>query len=186
MVCARKKSGRLRLRCDFRAVNQRTIPAQRPIPRIEDTLSNLKGNSWFSTLDQGQAYHQGFVKPECRPHTAFSSHWQLYEWIRVPFGLQAAPGAFQEFMEKTLVGLRDECAIPYIDDVLVFSPTFESHVEALRKVLHRLKGKEIKQKPAKTFLFKREARFLGQLISATGVPDGSSRYRCCLQFERER
>ena len=168
MVCVRKKDGSLRLCCDFRAINSRSYSSQKVIPRIDDTISKLKGNSWFSTLDQGKAYHQGFMKPECRPYTAFNTPWFLMEWLRIPFGLQGAPGAFQEFMEETLVGLRDDCAVPYLDDVLVFSPTFEAHVDALRKVLRRLKSKGIKLKPRKTVLFRSEVRFLGNLLSERG------------------
>jgi hypothetical protein len=47
------------------------VPDRHPIPRVQETLDSLGGNAWFSVLDQGKAYHQGFVKPSCRPFTAF-------------------------------------------------------------------------------------------------------------------
>jgi hypothetical protein len=103
----------------------------------------LKGNVWFSTLDQGKAYHQGYMKPECRPYTAFITPWGLYEWLRIPFGVSGASGAFQEFMEETLAEFRDELCIPYLDDVLVFSGTFEEHLDGVRKILRTLRPYKI-------------------------------------------
>ncbi|CAB4030563.1 Hypothetical predicted protein [Paramuricea clavata] len=64
VVCVRKKDGTMRLCVDYRALNKKTIQDRHPIPRIQETLDNLGGNSWFSTLDQGKAYHQGFVSPD--------------------------------------------------------------------------------------------------------------------------
>ena len=58
MVCVRKKDGGLRLCIDFRKLNRKTIPDKQPIPRIQDILDDLGGNSWFSTLDMSQVYHQ--------------------------------------------------------------------------------------------------------------------------------
>ena len=132
IVCVRKKNKSLRLCIDYRALNEKTIPDRHPIPRIQEALDSLGGSSWFSVLDHGKAYHQVFVCPESQPMTAFITPWGLYEWICIPFGLSNAPACFQHFMETCLGDVQDKMCIPYLDNIIVLSGTFQNHIEHLK------------------------------------------------------
>ena len=78
VVCVRKKDQSLCLCVDYCELNRKSQVDRHPIQRIQETLNNLGGNSWFSVLDQGKAYHQGFLKAESQPLTAFIMPWGLY------------------------------------------------------------------------------------------------------------
>ncbi|KAL0163570.1 hypothetical protein M9458_039323, partial [Cirrhinus mrigala] len=145
VVCVRKKDGKLRLCVDYRLLNKKTIPDRHPLPRIQELIDTLGGYSWFSILDQGKAYHQGFIDEGSRHMTAFITPWGLYEWVRIPFGLSNAPAAFQRSMEEMLDSLRDE------------------------RVLRALRCHGVKLKPEKCEMFRKEVRYVGRLVSAEGV-----------------
>ena len=175
LVCVRKKDGSLRLCVDYRKLNSKTIPDCQPIPKVQDILNSLGGNSWFTTLDLSKAYHQGFVDEESRPMTAFATPWSLLEWCRIPFGLMNAPPVFQRYMNECLVGLRDVICIPYIDDVLVYSKSFEDHLADVERVLQRLGEHGIKLNPVKCVWFQKKVKYLGHMLSSSGYRiDGAS------------
>jgi len=168
VVCVRKKDGSLRLCCDYRQLNRKSVPDRHPIPRIQDTLDSLSGSSWFLVLDQGKAYHQGFLDEESRPLTAFVTPWGLFQWNRIPFGLSSAPAELQRNMETCLEDLRDVICQPYLDDNLVHSISFDDYVAHVRTVLQRYQKHGVKLSPHKCELFQRKVRSLGRIVSEDG------------------
>ena len=168
VVCVRKKDGSLRLCIDYRELNKKTVADRQPIPRIQDVVDGLGGSCWFSTLDQGKAYHQGFMDEESQPLTAFVTPWGLYQWLRIPFGLKNAPAVYQRHMESALEGLTHSCCVVYLDDILVYSKSFDEHLHHIQQVLGRMKTHGIKLKPSKCKVFQKEAKYLGRIVSEEG------------------
>ena len=144
------------------------MPDKHPLPRIQTTLENLGGSRWFSVLDQSRAYYQGYIHPASREKTAFVTPWGLYQWVCIPFGLMNAPAVFQRHMEDTLHDFRDKFAMPYLDNVIVYSGDLNLHIEHIRKVLHRMKEKGLKLKLSKCKFFRKEVKYLGRLVNEHG------------------
>jgi hypothetical protein len=93
------------------------------------------------------------VKEKCQKYTLFVPPWGQCEWNRIPFGLTVAPRIFQAYMNEALEGMRDTCCLSYLDDILVYSNSFESHLNDLKCVLICLREKGLKLKPRNCHLF---------------------------------
>ena len=73
-----------------------------PMPRAEDIFLKLNSAKYFSTLDLCTGYHHISVNEDSIPRTAFTSPFQKYEYLKVPFGLAQAPAYFQKLKNKVL------------------------------------------------------------------------------------
>ena len=173
VVMVRKKDGSLRFYVDFRQLNAVTVKDAHPLPRIDDLLDALHGAKWFSTLDLKSGYWQVPIAEQDKEKTAFrTSSGQLFEFNQVPFGLCNAPATFSRLMDRVLAGLHWETCLFYLDDIIVFSSTWEDHLARLREVFERLRHAKLKLGPAKCTFAAKEVSYLGHRVTEEGLlPD---------------
>ncbi|XP_044158409.1 uncharacterized protein LOC122944239, partial [Bufo gargarizans] len=172
LVLVKKKDGGIRFCVDYRKINQITHKDAYPLPRIEESLTALGSAAYFSTLDLTSGYWQVPMAPADREKTAFTTPMGLFEFNCMPFGLCNAPGTFQRLMERCLGHKNFETVLLYLDDVIVYSKTYEDHLKHLAEVFEILVKYGLKVKPSKCHLLKPAVKYLGHVVSGEGVqPD---------------
>ena len=120
---------------DNRALNAVTVPEHYTLPRIDYICQHIKG-SVFSCIEIKEGFMQRPVMEKDADKTAMSTPWGLYEFVRMPFGLKDAPPTFQRFVNQVFHGLRH--VFVYIDDVIIYTDTYDQHLEILDQVFSRL------------------------------------------------
>jgi transposase InsO family protein len=172
IVMVKKKDGSWRFCVDYRKLNSVTHQDAYPLPRIDATLDSLSGAAYFTTLDLASGYWQVEVEEQDKEKTAFSTPKGHFEFNVMPFGLTNAPATFQRLMECVLAGLTGEQCLIYLDDIVVFSKTFEEHIARLTNVFQALRQADLTLKLSKCDFAQREVKYLGHIVSAAGVrPD---------------
>ena len=173
VVLVRKKDGKLRFCIDYRRLNSKTIKDSYPLPRIDETLDLLSGAKYFSSLDLKAGYWQVEVAEIDKPKTAFTAGpLGFYEFNVLPFGLSNSPATFQRLMQASLGKLHLNQCLLYLDDIIIYSETFEEHLQNLERVFSKLKEANLKLKPSKCFFLYKEVKYLGHLVSQEGIkPD---------------
>ena len=109
------------------------------------------------------------VKPEDIHKIAFKTHWGLYEFLVMPFGVTNAPAQFMNMMNDVLDDYLDKFVLIFLDNVLVYSANLEEHAEHLRKILERLREQRLYAKASKCEVMKTLVEFLGQQITSDGM-----------------
>ena len=170
VVLVRKKDSSLRFCIDFREHNKRTIRDSYALPRIEETRDALHGACYFSCLDLKSGYWQVEVAEEHKARTAFTvGPLGFYECNSMPFGLTNAPATFQRLMERCMGDMHLLQCLIYLDDVIVFSKTFDEHLDRLRAIFQRLRENGLKLKPSKCQFLQTSVKYLGHVIFEEGI-----------------
>ena len=167
--CKKKGTDQLRWSVDFRDLNKMTVKDSYPLPNIDSNLDKLRGAKWFSSLDSAGAFHSVLIDPRSRDLTTFVSMYGTYRFCRMPFGLSNSPAAYCRLVQKALDYLPPGFALAYLDDILVYSKTFDEHLNHLRQVvkLHTRVGMKLNLRKCK--VFRTEVDYLGFHVSAAGI-----------------
>lgn len=158
-----------RLVIDFRKLNDKTVSDRYPIPEITETLSNLGGSKFFTTLDLKSGFHQIQLSEPDREKTAFSVKNGKYEFCRLPFGLKNAPSIFQRAIDDVLREHIGKRCFVYVDDVIIFSRNEQDHLKDTEVVMRSLFEANMRVSAEKSKFFQTEVEYLGFLVSQGGI-----------------
>ena len=168
VVPVMKPDGSVRICGDYKVtLNPCLQVPQHPIPRAEECFHAVNGGKKFTKLDLAQAYNQIMLDEASKQFTIMNTHWGLYRWCRLPFGVAASPAIFQGIMDKVLHGLN--YVVWYLDDILVSGENDQQHLENLAEVLNRLEKYGLRGRLSKCQFFQDSVEYLGHEISQEGI-----------------
>lgn len=135
------------------------------MPRIDELLDRMAGGNYLTTLDLCKGYWQIPLDPAAIPKSAFVTPFGLYQCRVMPFGMKNAPATFQRMADQLLEGFQD-FACAYLDDIAVYSRTWEDHLKHLSMVLKRLQAAGLTLKPDKCHVGMAEVQYLGHRVGS--------------------
>ena len=186
-VIVKKKTGpNTRLTINFQKVNACLKDLAMPIPDIESIFDLLGGMKYKTVVDAKSGYFQVPLKESSRNITAFRGAHGFYRFRRLPQGLKTAPAIFQGIMNDIIGPLDGVCAKAYMDDVIIFSRTFEEHMKHLRLVFQRFREAGLKLSRNKSVFAMFKVPFLGRVITEEGVLPDPEKVKAITEFGKPK
>ena len=124
---------------DFRVLNKCIAIESASLPDIHSAFHWFAKAKYFTTLDLNQAYHQIPLAKSSKPLTTFYTDWNLYKYTRVPLRLATVVQVVTRLLDHVFQDLKFNFVYHYLDDVVIYSENFETHLEHIRLVLDRLR-----------------------------------------------
>ncbi|GBM19209.1 Retrovirus-related Pol polyprotein from transposon 297 [Araneus ventricosus] len=167
----------------YRKLNKVVVKDRFPLPLIEDILDRLQGSRVFSTIDLKNAFLHVDVNKDSRKYTSFVTHEGQYQFLKVPFGLCNSPAVFQRYINTIFRPLiNDGIVLPYLDDVIILSSSFEEGIERVERVLSIASEYGLEINFNKSHFLKKRIEFLGHVIEDCKIFPSTLRTKAVLNF----
>jgi hypothetical protein len=179
-----KPNGEVRLVVDYRKVNKKVVFDSYPMPTIDQALEQFGGAVRFTVLDLNSAYYQIPLSPESRRVAAFCTPFGLFEFNKLPMGICIGCQGLSRVIDELFSDFKGDYVVNFLDDLVVYSRSTESHEKHVREVLARLEKAGFTLNPKKVVINATEIKFLGHLISARGVKVLPDRVEAVIGYPR--
>jgi hypothetical protein len=159
-----KKGGATRLVINYRELNKGLILEATPMPQVQSCFQHLGKAKWFTLLDLNSAYNQIPLDEQSKKYTAFVVPWGQFEYNYVPFGLANGSMVLTDLINKIFGDIKFKYLYTFFDDIVIYSDTFEEHINHVKEVLLRLKQANLTVNPSKITVASNKIEFLGHVI----------------------
>ena len=104
----------------------------------------------------------------------------------MPFGLTNAPATFMDLMHRIFQPYLDQFVIVFVDEILIYSQSEWEHEYHLRIVLQLLRDHQLYARFSKCEFWLTEVRFLGHVVSVSGVSVDLEKVEAVMSWERPK
>jgi hypothetical protein len=146
------------------------------MPNPERIFAMMFGKKFVSKVDLKKWYWQVPMDLQSKNLTAFTTPRGLFQFTTMPFSLVNVPATFNRLMRKLLSGMNG--VDNYIDDIMVFTDTWEEHLNVLTGLLTRLCNAGLTAKPSKCFIAYTELDCLGHVIGRQKLQPDEEKIEC--------
>ncbi|MBW0556813.1 hypothetical protein O181_096528 [Austropuccinia psidii MF-1] len=174
--------GKSRLWGYFRALNNYTKADRYPIPRIPHAFDKLAKAKYITKMDCMKCFHQNGVKSNSTKLLRIIGNMGIYEYTRMPFGIKNAPAHYQRMMDTIFQEeIFEGWMVVYIDDIIIYSETWEDHVQYIDRVLSKCTPINLKISLKKCNFGQQELRALGHKVSGLSLAIHQNKVTSVLQ-----
>ncbi|MBW0481330.1 hypothetical protein O181_021045 [Austropuccinia psidii MF-1] len=174
--------GNSRLCGDFRSLNNYTKADRYPIPRIPNALDKLAKAKYITKMDCMKGFHQNGAKLNSMKLLRIIGHMGIYEYTRTPFGIKNAPAHLQRMMDTIFQEeILEGWMVVYIDDIIIYSETWEDHVQYIDRVLSKCTPIDLKISLKNCNFGQKELLSLGHKVSGLSLAIDQNKVAAVLQ-----
>ena len=162
VVLVPKGDGSQRFCIDFRKVNNIIKKDSFPLPRIDECIEKIGASKFISKLDLLKGFWQIGLSARAQEICCFTTLGQTYLPLVLPFGLSNSPSSFQRLMNSILKDIPNVAV--YLDDIIIFSDTWEEHLNQLNCLFEALSNANLVLNLSKCCFAKAQVQYLGHLV----------------------
>ena len=177
-----KPDGSYRMCTDYRKLNSVTKTDTFPIPRIDDCIDRVGNSRYVSKFDLLKGFWQVPLTERAKKVSAFVTPQGLYQYKVMPFGMKNSPATFQRLIHMVVKDIQGCDA--YIDDLIVYSDTWDKHLQILRELFDRLSKARLTVNLLKSEFCHAQVTFLGHIVGQGQVKPVDAKIRAISAFPR--
>lgn len=151
------------------------------MPRIDDLIDQIGNARYVSKFDMLKGYWQIPLTSRAKDISSFVTPDGLFRYLVTPFGMKNSGCTFQRFMNQIVTGLMNTKV--YVDDVIIYTETWEEHIQAIRALFDRLLEHRLTVNLAKSEFARATVQFLGHVVGQGQVSPVSAKVEAIKDFK---
>ena len=179
-VLVPKSDGSIRFCIDYRKVNQVTKQDTYPIPRIDDLIDRVSNAKYVTKIDLLTAYFQIPMTDKAQEISTFITPDGTYKFKVMPFGLSNAPSSFQRLINSVISDVP-QCHA-YLDDIVVYSDSFNEHLNQLTLLFQKLTEAKLTINLNKCTFCRATIEYLGHIVGSGAVKPVNAKVKAIQDF----